>query len=217
MASSSREVALMSLVLHELRTPLNVATGSLAQLLGQGAAGLSPAHRALAERASRACSSLDALAQQMRAWIGVHSAATTTTAPLAPLLHEAAAAAQEISGRGVRAVVSPMSADMVVSMRGGGLLGPALQSLIGAVARAAADGATVAVEVSDRADLGVAHVAIGQLGDASPASGFPVELTGGLGFELALARAVIEASRGRVWSHEIDGRVAGVGVELQRM
>ena len=215
MAPSSREIALIELVLHELRTPLTVATGSLARLLSSGAGDLDAAQRASAERGSRACASLDTLARQMRAWAGVDSTTTPGIATLAPVLEDAVAAAEGGLGRGLRLALAPVRTDLIVAARGE-VLGPAIQSLIAAVARGAADGTTVSIAVScgDK-DRSVVRVAIGELGASSPDSGFPAEFTGGLGFAMPLARAAVEASGGRVWSNDIAGRLAGIGVELQ--
>jgi signal transduction histidine kinase len=215
MAPSSREIALIELVLHELRTPLNVATGSLARLLNSGDGDLNAAQRTSAERASRACASLDTLGRQMRAWTQVDSTTTPGFATLGPVLEEAVAAAQGGLGRGLRLALAPVPTDLVVATRGG-VLGPAIQSLVAAVARGATDGTTVSIAVScgDK-DRSVVQVAIGELGASSPDSGFPAEFTGGLGFALPLARAAIEASGGRVWSNEIGGHLAGIGVELR--
>src|SRR6476659_5067779 len=59
MSASSRDRAMVELILHELRTPLTVASGSVAQAADERAGALSAAQRAHLERARRACASLE--------------------------------------------------------------------------------------------------------------------------------------------------------------
>ncbi len=66
MASTSRELAILDLIVHELRTPLSVAAGSLAQV-SDGSA-FTAAQQSAAERVERSLKTLTTLTDQLRAW-----------------------------------------------------------------------------------------------------------------------------------------------------
>src|SRR4029079_3887916 len=66
MASTSRELAILDLIVHELRTPLAVAAGSLAQVSAGSA--FTAAQQSAAERVERSLKTLTTLTEQLRAW-----------------------------------------------------------------------------------------------------------------------------------------------------
>ncbi len=206
----SREVSLIDLVLHELRTPLTVAAGSLRQL---GPLADTTQQAALA-RALRACDKLERLAQDMRDWTRLQgSAAPIDTVTLLPVV-EAAARDAEATRAGEIRVITQMPADVMAAAPARFLPG-ALTTLLTALIRAAVPGESIAVEGAvegSHVRLRVRRpVDIDLSGD-----GFEAEWTGGLGFSMPLARAVIESAGGRVASHaSADGRLVAISVWLE--
>jgi hypothetical protein len=69
------------------------------------------------------------------------------------------------------------------------------------------------VAVEDDPGLHEIRVLVGAINGA-PTDGFDAERMGGLGFVLPLARAVVEAAGGRIWSASGSGRVVGIGLSL---
>ena len=208
MPPTAREIAILELIVHELRTPLAVASGSFAQLAE--AAAFTPSQQPAVDRVARALNNAGHLVEQLRGWSRV-SAAALSRVQLGPLL-ERAIARCDAERRGI--TVETKAAHGVEVMAAPDAVEGALASLVGAVVRSAPTRSVVPVNVTVL-DSGV-RIAIGDLSDASPAAGFEAEFVGGLGFTLPLARATLESVGGRAWSNTPDGRVAGIGVELQR-
>jgi len=209
MASTSRELAILDLIVHELRTPLSVAAGSLAQV-SEGSA-FTPAQQSAAERVERSLKTLTALTDQLRAW----SRASDTT-PRSPVnLAAALAPALESADgrrRGIDLVRPEVPADIKI-MSVGDLFIPALTSIVAAVVRSAPNRSTVRVQVTF--DDREVRILVGEVSSASELE-FPAEFVGGLGFSLPLAKAAIEIAGGRIWSNGPDGRIAGIGVVMPR-
>jgi K+-sensing histidine kinase KdpD len=214
------DIALIELILHEVRTPLNILSGSLGQLTEGRVGHLTDAQLAVTQRAHRASAQLDRLSAELRGWITARSTPPPAArAAIGPLVASAATAAEAHGGRlvTVRVQTGPPG-DLIVSAPAE-LLGAALGAAIAAVVRGAPAGATIPVVVrrlKDEAPGSTAQVRvdIGDCGGAGPESGFAAEHVGGLGFSLPLARAVVEASGGRVWSREDAGRPVGIGLQL---
>jgi signal transduction histidine kinase len=209
MASTSRELAILDLIVHELRTPLSVAAGSLAQV-SEGSA-FTPAQQSAAERVERSLKTLTALTDQLRAW----SRASDTT-PRSPVnLAAALAPALESADgrrRGIDLVRPEVPADIKI-MSVGDLFIPALTSIVAAVVRSAPNRSTVQIQVTF--DDREVRILVGEVSSASELE-FPAEFVGGLGFSLPLAKAAIEIAGGRIWSNGPDGRIAGIGVVMPR-
>lgn len=210
MAPTSREFAILDLIVHELRTPLAVAAGSLPQVSADAA--LTEPQRAAAERVARALRQLNALADQLRAWSRVADSHVRTPVPIAAALAQALKAA-DARKREIRLVLSEMPPDIQI-MSGAAPFIPTLAAIVAAVVRSAPNRSTVPVAVT--ADSTDVRIAVGDLTDA-PESAFPAEFVGGLGFSMPLARAAIEGAGGRIWSKSVEGRVAGIGVAMPRM
>ena len=100
MGATTRERAIVELILHELRTPLNVASGSLAQLGDERSGGLSVTQRTHLDRARRACVSLEGVVRQLRDWTEITDAPPAADAPLGATLAEAVHRARAQGGRG---------------------------------------------------------------------------------------------------------------------
>ncbi len=209
MASTSRELAILDLIVHELRTPLSVAAGSLAQVSADAA--FTPAQQSAAERLERSLKTLTTLTDQLRAW----SRASDSTARMPVNLAAALAGALDSADarrRDIDFAAPEVPADVLI-MSASELFIPALASIVAAVVRSAPNRSTVGIDV-------VAHgsevrIAVGDIADVSE-SEFPAEFVGGLGFVLPLARAAIESSGGRIWSNAADGRILGIALALPR-
>lgn len=208
MAPTSRERAILDLIVHELRTPLSVAAGSLAQVL---AGALSDAQQSAADRVDRSLKHLNALADQLRAW-----SRASHPAARAPVNLEAAFARALDSADARRRDIDFGSPDVpadVQIMSGNDLFIPALASIVAAVVRSAPNRSTVGIEVT--VDTTEVRIAVGDLSDAQD-SEFAAEFVGGLGFVLPLARAAIESDGGRIWSNTADGRISGIALVMPR-
>jgi signal transduction histidine kinase len=208
MPQSARETALLDLLLHELRTPLSIASGSLSQAIPED---VSAGQRNAAERLARALDRLALIADELRAWTRA-AGESAAPMPLAALIEHSALPELVDPARVLLLDVASPPSDVLV------MAGPttrsALQAAMRAVLRGALDGVTVPVAFRTTADA--ARIAIGDIDADGPVGEFSAEFSGGLGFSLPLARAVIEAVGGRIWSRMVDGRVAGIAVELRR-
>jgi signal transduction histidine kinase len=209
MASTSRERAILDLIVHELRTPLSVAAGSLAQVL-EGAA-FAAAQQSAAERVERSLRTLTTLTDQLRAWSRASDSTARTPASLVAALARALDSA-DARRRDIDFATADVPADIRI-MSAGELLIPTLASIVAAVVRSAPNRSTVPIDVV--ADANDVRIAVGDVADAQE-SEFPSEFVGGLGFVLPLARAAIESDGGRIWSSEADGRILGIALVLPR-
>ena len=144
MASTSRELAILDLIVHELRTPLSVAAGSLAQV-SEGSA-FTPAQQSAAERVERSLKTLTALTDQLRAW---SRTSDTTPRPPVNLAAALAPALESADGRrrGIDLVRPEVPADIQI-MSVGDLFIPALTSIVAAVVRSAPNRSTVRIQVT---------------------------------------------------------------------
>jgi len=209
MASTSRELAILDLIVHELRTPLSVASGSLAQVSAGSA--FTAAQQSAAERVERSLKTLTALTDQLRAWSRVADSTVRVPVSLATALARAIDSA-DARRRDIDFAAPEVPADVLI-MSGSELFIPALASIVAAVVRSAPNRSTVAIDVM--ADAGEVRIAVGDIADAEE-SEFPAEFVGGLGFVLPLARAAIEINGGRIWSNAADGRILGIALALPR-
>jgi signal transduction histidine kinase len=214
MADSARHLGHIELILHELRTPVNVAAGSLAQLLEPDSDALSAAQQSAIVRAIRACSQMEQLCEDLRDWAHVSGGEPmVTTTLLAPALKEAAKAA-EATRRDTVHLLLPDDQRQDWRVRSpSGLLVRALTGILAACLRTAPDRASIPVVVDDDPGLRELRILVGEI-SPTPGDSFEAERMGGLGFALPLARAVIEAAGGRVWSAAGAGRGVGIGIGL---
>jgi signal transduction histidine kinase len=214
MADSARHLGHIELILHELRTPVNVAAGSLAQLLEPESDAVTTAQQSAIMRAIRACSQMEQLCEDLRDWAHLSGGEPMVTAtPLAPALKEAARAAETTRRDTVHLLLPDHQRQEWRVMSPPGLLVRALTGILAACLRTAPDRATIPVVVEDDPDLHEIRLLVGAI-SRPPGDKFEAERMGGLGFALPLARAVIEAAGGRIWSTAGAGRVAGIGLSL---
>jgi signal transduction histidine kinase len=213
--ADSRHLRHIELILHELRTPVNVAAGSVAQLLEPDTDPITAAQQAVLQRAARACSQLEQLCEDLRDWAQLSGSEEplVAPAPLGPALQEAARAAESTRRDAVHVQLPDDLAESWRVMTPPGLLVRTLTAVIAACVRTAPARTSMPVVVEDDPGRGEIRVLVGAI-TAPPGDGFEAERMGGLGFVLPLARAVVDAVGGRIWSASGSGRVVGIGLSL---
>lgn len=209
MASTSRELAILDLIVHELRTPLSVAAGSLPHV--SAGVSLTEPQQAAADRVNRALESLNTLTDQLRMWRRAADAPGQTPVPLASALAEALDS-PDARRRDINFALPDTALDVQIMSVPGRFI-PAMHAIVAAVVRSAPNRSTVQIEA--RVDDREVRLLLGDVGDTDE-SEFPAEFVGGLGFSMPMARATIERAGGRIWSKAVDGRIAGIGVAVQR-
>lgn len=201
----------LSLAVHELRTPITVASGYLRMLLREQAGPLTDKQRQMMEEIDRSCGRIGTLISEMSE-LGKLEAGElripNVTFDLASLAAELASNMQEGHERGIHLDVRATDHALVVgdSTR----MAAALKALLHAALRERVDPGVVIVECSilSERDRAWAVVAIGDAlvipsllegARSTPPPPFD-EWRGGLGLALPVARRVIEAHGGAVWS-----------------
>jgi two-component system OmpR family sensor kinase len=210
---------LLSLAVHEFRTPASVVGGYLRMLRGGAAGPLSDRHLKMVEEAEKSCARIVALVAELSE-VGKLDAGLITMAQqsmnLFTLVQEVASGMHEAEDRGVTletrgAAEAPLIGDA-------DRLRSAFYAIFRAVLREMPDSSVVVVErrvaVADgrsSAVVIIAEAASVQTSYDAPHSVFD-EKRGGLGLLLPLARRVIEAHSGQLWSprsaRETDSRGA---------
>jgi two-component system cell cycle sensor histidine kinase PleC len=208
----------MSLAVHELRTPVTVVSGYLRMLLREQGGPLTEKQRKMLEEADRSCARLGALVAEMSELgklEGRELALSRQEFDLAALLAELASRMHEGDDRGVALEVR--GCDRPILVTGDRTrIGAALNALMHAALRERGEPGVIVAECSVLAGSpGWGVVAIGEASlvpslmrdahDTPP--GFD-EWRGGLGLALPVARRVIEAHGGALWSAG-DGQPRG--------
>ena len=220
---------LLSLAAHELRSPLSVVQGYLKMLLGPRGGTLTDDQRHLVEQASRSCARLLDLTAELSELARLD--AGTATFNMGDVALEAVVAAvcasHDGTARGV--VVERSGADLSgLAVRADPeRLRRTLEALLAAVVREAPDGERVLVEaqIRDKGDEQSARpTAFIQMVEArigaTMLAGGPAareafdESRGGFGLRLPLARRVVEAFGGRLWSPADEAHASGLMVML---
>jgi signal transduction histidine kinase len=200
----------MSLAVHELRTPVTVVSGYLRMLLREQGGPLTDKQRKMLEEAERSCGRLAALVNEMSDLARLESreaAIAQQEIDVAALLAELASDMHEGEDRGVR--LDLRAADHPAVVTGDRTrLAAALKALLHAALRERGDPGVVVVQSVVRNESSPARVIIA-IGDESmvpslvEAAAAPPpfeEWRGGLGMALPIARRVIEAHGGTLWS-----------------
>jgi signal transduction histidine kinase len=198
----------LSLAVHEFRTPVTVLAGYLRMLLREQAGPLTDKQRKMLEEADRSCSRLGALVNEMSDLGRLESRDLTIArqdVDLNALVPALAADVHEGEDRGVRLEVRNAEGPLIV-LGDRTRLSLALKALMHAAVRERGEPGTIVVECFERAaDGGWAVVAIGEssrlewlreAGDHAPYD----EWQSGLGLSLPVARRIIEAHGGALWS-----------------
>jgi signal transduction histidine kinase len=215
----------MSLAVHELRTPVTVVAGYLRMLLREQAGPLNEKQKKMLEEADRSCARLGALVAEMSE-LGKLSGGELALArqdfDLAALAAELASTLHEAEDRGVSLEVRDTIPLVVTGDRP--RIAAAVKALMQSALRERIEPGVLIVRCSARTESpGWAVLAIGdettlgelERGAASTAAGFD-EWRGGLGLALPVARRVIEAHDGAVWSAIGTRAAAALRLPLKR-
>lgn len=201
----------MSLAVHELRTPVTVVSGYLRMLLREQGGPLTDKQRKMLEEAERSCARIGALVAEMSdlgKLEGRELALAKQPFELAGLLAELASDMHEGEDRGVtlelRGVDQPVT---VIGDRP--RLAAAIRALMHAALRERGEPGVIVVNCSTISDTTPASAVVA-IGDetlipsltAAARTTPPAfdEWRGGLGMALPVARRVIEAHGGQLWS-----------------
>jgi signal transduction histidine kinase len=199
----------MSLAVHELRTPVTVVAGYLRMLLKEQAGPLTEKQKKMLEEAERSCSRLGALVAEMSEFGKLEArevAFARQEFDICALAAELASGMHEGEDRGVKLDVRGSAPVTVTGDRT--RLAAALRALMHSALRERGEPGAVVVECSTvTGNPGWAVIAIGDEA-ALPALKQPVdgappdfdEWRGGLGMALPVARRIIEAHGGMLWS-----------------
>ena len=212
----------LSLAVHELRTPVTVVSGYLRMLLREQGGPISDKQRKMLEEAERSCGRISALVAEMSELGKLESGdAAVARQPFdfAALVAELASGMHEGRDRGVELDVR--GADRPLEVVGDrARLGAAVGALLHAALRERGEAGTVVAQCARHdADGSWALLAIGDGPDvaallaAEPASGFD-EWRGGLGLALPVARRVVAAHGGSIWSAPGDRPRAGAAMRI---
>jgi len=210
----------VSLSVHELRTPVTVVAGYLRMLLREQGGPLSDKQRKMLEEADRSCARIGSLVAEMSE-LGKLEARELALAridfDLAALVTEAAAAMPE-NDRGVRIEVRGGDRRLLATGDRGRIV-TALKALLHAAVRERGEPGAIVAECNIVERWGV--VAIGDAAllpsltraAGSAPSGFD-EWRGGMGLSLPVARRVLEAHGGALWSAGDGSSRAACGLRL---
>ena len=199
----------MSLAVHELRTPVTVVAGYLRMLIKEQGGPLTEKQRKMLEEAERSCTRIGALVAEMSEFGKLESRELSLSRQdfdLGALVQELASSMQDGHDRGVRLEVRGVDQPLIVSGDRTRLTA-ALKALMQSAVRERGEPGVIAVECSIApGDPRWAVIAIGdgaivsslaRAGDGTPPFD---EWRGGLGLALPVARRVIAAHGGALWS-----------------
>ena len=210
--------------MHELRTPVTVVCGYIRMVLKEHGGPLTDKQKKMLQEAERSCERISALVAEMSDLGKLESrelALAHHDIDLAPLVVELASDMHEGEDRGVRLDVRVPTRPIVVT-GDRGRLSAAVTTLLHAALRERGEPGVIVAEVSALDGTSPwAVLAVGEE-DALPslvAAGlgtpFPFdEYRGGLGLALPVARRVVEALGGALWSAPGDRPRAGSALRL---
>lgn len=213
----------LSLAVHELRTPVTVVTGYLRMLLKEQGGPLNEKQRKMVEEAERSCARIGALVAEMSELGKLESHDVKMAQQpfdLAALAAELASDMHEGSDRGVQLEVRAAGGPVeVVGDRA--RLAAVLRALMHAALRERGEPGVIVAECSVETNPGPAAVFVvgepemlGALKEAADRHLPFDEFRGGLGMALPVARRVVEAHGGAIWSAPGERPRAGSAVRL---
>jgi signal transduction histidine kinase len=215
----------MSLAVHELRTPVTVVNGYLRMLLREQAGPLSDKQRKMLEEADRSCGRIAALVTEMSdlgKLIAGELSITRQRIDLAPLVRELASDMHEGHDRGIE--LQLRGTDRPIEVMGDRTrLGAALTVMMRSALRERGEPGIVVFECRElsHSSPGWAVAAVGDeatvarlTGEAARPPGTLDEWRGGLGLALPIARRVVEAHGGTLWSAGGAHPYGGLAVRL---
>jgi len=209
MADDNRLPRALSLAVHELRTPVTVVGGYLRMLLKEQAGPLNEKQRKMIEEAERACARLSGVVAEMSdlgRLEGRELALSAQEIELTSLTTELASDMHEGDDRGVRVEVKSPEHPLVVS-GDRARVKTAVNTLMRAAVRERGEPGVITADCSV-ADFEGRRWAVVAIGDAAIIDSLRQcrrtndfnEWHGGLGLALPVARRVIEAHGGALWS-----------------
>ena len=213
----------MSLAVHELRTPVTVVSGYLRMLLREQAGPLTEKQKKMLEEADRSCGRLGTLVAEMSEFGKLEGRELTLARQdfdLATIAEELASGMHEGSDRGVRLEVRCAGPLMVTGDRS--RIAAAVKALTYSALRERGEPGAVVVECSQLpGNPAWALIAIGDEAAVSALARMEPGTTpsfdewrGGLGLALPVARRVIEAHGGALWSGDAGQSRAASALRL---
>lgn len=199
---------LLSLAVHELRTPASVVAGYLRMLLAEASGPTTEHQRRMIEEAEKSCDRLIAIVNEM----GEVARLDTGALPVRSAPTDLFELLREVSGSIRTAEEAPVDVRFAGPGRGAvctadrARMGVAFAALMSAIAREQSENASLVIETRFDEDAGTRQASIimsraGAAPDLPKRPREPLnERRGGLGLALPIARRVIEAHGGAVWS-----------------
>jgi len=217
---------LLSLTVHEFRTPMTVVSGYLRMLLKERAGTITDQQRRLLEEAEKSCSRLSALLAEvsdLSRLEGGAAAFNRSRLDLRAVLRKTVAGLPPLPDRDIAVGLDAEPSEAPVD-GDAARLEQALAAVIGAIRREIVSGEQLIVRERARVLEGrtVSWIAIADptavdaLAGTDPASlGTFDEWRGGVGLSLAVARRIIGAHDGRIWSpDDADGIAKKTGAVI---
>jgi signal transduction histidine kinase len=211
----------MSLTVHELRTPVTVVSGYLRMLLKEQGGPLTDRQKKMLEEADRSCTRIGALVSEMSDLGKIESGdveLAKQSVDVTALLIDVAGNMHEGENRGV--TLELRGVDQPICMTGDrARLTAAFKALVHAALRERGEPGAIVIDCRKTA-AGAIEIRIGDEDAQRALTGAPDadhsfdEWRGGMGLALPLARRVIVAHGGAVWSAPVQHSRGGAAVRL---
>ncbi|MBA2557059.1 MAG: HAMP domain-containing histidine kinase [Chloroflexi bacterium] len=219
--SDPRWPRLLSLAVHEFRTPVTVVSGYIRMLLKDKTGALTDQHRRLLEEAEKSCGRLSGLLVEMSDLANVeggNAPLSRSTIDLGALLEDTIASLPPLPDRHIDVALEGQASGAMVE-GDPGRLKAAATAVLTALRRevVGGDGLLVRQGLRQHDQVPSIWVAVADASRVARLSDADVsqltlfdEWRGGCGLSLAIARRVIEAHGGRIWSPAEDSKAGAV-------